>query len=99
MNKIFDHKFFLASTIIIAFVLGLIGVLFKIMHYYYANEILIIYMFGVILLLGITLFDMIVSPIRKKAIWIITLCFAPLLVGLLHALLRNDMLENRVDYQ
>ena len=99
MNKIFDHKFFLASAIIIAFVLGLIGVLFKIMHYYYANEILIIYMFGVILLLGITLFDMIVSPIRKKAIWIITLCFAPLLVGLLHTFLRNDMLENRVDYQ
>ena len=99
MNKIFDHKFFLASTIIIAFVLGLIGVLFRIMHYYYANEILIIYMFGVILLLGITLFDMIVSPIRKKAIWIITLCFAPLLVGLLHTFLRNDMLENRVDYQ
>ena len=99
MNKSFYYKFFLASAIIIAFVLGLIGVLFKIMHYHYANEILIISMFGVILLFEITLFDMILSPIRKKVIWIITLFFAPLLVGLLHTFLRNDMLENRFDYQ
>lgn len=95
MSKIFQYKFFLASVIIAMFIIAIIGALFKIMHWPYADEMLIISMSGAILLFGITLYDMIMSPIRKKAIWIITLCFAPLLVGLLYTFLRNDMLESQ----
>lgn len=95
MNKIFHYKFVLAFIIIGMFFMIILGVVFKIMHWPGANEMLITSMFGGILLFGITLYDMIVSPIRKRAIWIITLCFAPLLVGLLYTFLRNDMLESK----
>lgn len=99
MNKFFQYKFVIAGIIIAMLMIAVIGALFKIMHWPGANEMLITSMFGGILLFGITLYDMIVSPIRKRAIWIITLCFAPLLVGLLYAFLRNDMLESHSDLQ
>jgi hypothetical protein len=95
MSKIFQYKFVTATVIVIMFIVAIIGAMFKIMHWPGANEMLITSMFGGILLFGITLYDMIVSPIRKRAIWIITLCFAPLLVGLLYTFLRNDMLESK----
>jgi hypothetical protein len=99
MNKIFHYKFVLASVIILMCMLAIFGVLFKFFHWPYSNEILIVSMSGAILLFGITLYDMIRSPIRKKAVWIITLCCAPLLVGLLYAFLRNDMLESHSNLQ
>jgi multisubunit Na+/H+ antiporter MnhE subunit len=93
MNKVFHYKFIIAGIIIAMLIIAVIGALFKIMHWPNADEMLIASMLGAILLFGIILYDMIVSPIRKKAIWIITFCFAPLLVGLLYTFLRNDMLE------
>jgi hypothetical protein len=95
MNKFFNYKFVLAAIDIIMIVLVIVGVFFKLWHLRYGNELLILAFSGVLILFGITLYDMIVSPIRKKAIWIITLCFAPLLVGLLYTFLRNDMLESK----
>jgi hypothetical protein len=95
MNKFFQYKFVIAGIIIVMLLIAMVGALFKIMHWPNADDMLITSMFGGILLFGITLYDMIVSPIRKRAIWIITLCFAPLLVGLLYIFLRNDMLESK----
>ncbi|MCE2962043.1 MAG: GldL-related protein [Chitinophagales bacterium] len=99
MNKFSHYKFIIAGIIIVMLTIAVIGALFKIMHWPYANETLIIAMSGGIVLFLAILYDMIVSPIRKKAIWIITLCFAPLLVGLLYTFLRNDMLESHSDLQ
>jgi hypothetical protein len=95
MNKLFQYKFLLASVIIIMFVIAIIGALFKIMHWPGANEMLLLSFFGALIVLGLTLYDMVVSPIRKKAIWIVTLFFAPLLVGLLYTFLRDDMLDRQ----
>ena len=99
MNESFYYKLVIASVIIIIPIVAILGSLFKIMRWLGVNEMLIFSILGVLILFGVTLYDMILSPIRKKVIWIITLFFAPLLVGLLYTFLRNDMLENRVDYQ
>jgi hypothetical protein len=95
MNKLFHYKFIIAGIIIVMLTIAVIGALFKIMHWPYANEMLITAMSGGIALFFAILYDIIVSPIRTKPIWIITLCFAPLLVGFLYTFLRNDMLESR----
>lgn len=93
MNKIFEYQKHMIMTFVAIIVVIFIGVIFKIRHYSYANELLILGLVSTFLLFLITLYDMIVSPIRKKGLWIFGLILSPIVVGLLYVFLRKDMIE------
>jgi hypothetical protein len=80
---------------ILVFCIVLAGSFFKVMHYPYAYPLLIL---GLILLLPLallTLYDMATNPIRLKALWIILMLLSPLLVGLIYAYKRDDLIESK----
>lgn len=92
MSKIFQYKIILAIIFCLFFMIAIVGWLFKVMHWPGANELLIVSMTGGFILWIVVLYDMIVSPIKKKLIWILTMLCAPLLVGILYTFLRDDMM-------
>jgi len=95
MNNLFQYRQYLTLAFVIQFITIFTGAFFKINHYPYANQLLIIGFVLVIVLFLITGYDMIVSPIRKKGLWLFGLLISPFLVGFLYLFLRSDMLEKK----
>jgi len=92
MNTVFKFKFILAAIFLLIFSIAITGALFKIM-WPYADHLLIGSFTLYMGLFFITRYDMLVSPIRKRGIWLFGLILAPLLVGLIYTFMRDDMLE------
>ncbi len=93
MNNLFHFKFYLVSVFVFSITIGLLGALFKLMHWPWADEMLVIALLTTLILCVILLYDMLTFPIKKKPLWIFGLIISPLIVGLIYCFMRDDLLD------
>ena len=93
MNNLFQFKYYLASVFLFSIAIALLGALFKIMQWPWANEMLIIALLITLILCAILLYDMLTFPIKKKPLWIFGLIISPLTVGIIYCFMRDDLLD------
>lgn len=93
MIKSSQFKYYLIAVFIISIAIGLLGALFKIMHWPWANEMLILAFLVTLILFVILFYDMMTFPIKKKPLWILGLIVSPLIIGLIYCFMREDLLD------
>jgi|694.fasta_scaffold03850_2 hypothetical protein len=95
MNNLFQFKYYLAAVFIFSIAIALLGALFKLMHWPWADEMLLIALLITLILCFILLYDMMTFPIKKRPLWIFGLIISPLIVGLIYCFMRDDLLDKR----
>lgn len=90
MKKIQKFKYLIISIVLLQIVIISVGAFFKISHYPYANEFLVIGLSLNIITFLVTLTDMILAKIENKALWIIGLFLSSGIVSILYFITRKN---------